>query len=324
MRWHARVLGFAVVLSHSWLSIAAHAQQANSMPRVGLLQGSRTSPLFAAFRQGLRDLGYIEDKNITIVARWAEGNLDRFPELARELADLNVNVMLVPGDQGLRAAKEATTTIPIVAVACDPLDSLVASIARPGGKATGLTCVSSDLAGKRLQLLTELVPGLARVAVLYNQEDRNKESEYRQIKEAARSLKLTLQSYEARSAIEIDNAFAGMANHPTQALAIFADPLMIVHQKKLADLALKYGLPAIFGFREFADKGGLISYGASNPEIFRRAASYVDKILKGTDPGDLPIEQPTRFELVINLKTAKALGVTVPSSLLARADEVID
>ncbi|HEX9465603.1 MAG TPA: ABC transporter substrate-binding protein [Alphaproteobacteria bacterium] len=324
MRRHALVFGFVLILSHGWLSLAAYAQQADNMPRVGLLQGSRTSPLFEAFRQGLRDLGYVEGKNITIVARWAEGNLDRFPELARELAQLNVNVMLVPGDQGLRAAKEATTTIPIVVIACDPLDSLVVSIARPGGKATGLTCISSDLAGKRLQLLTELVPALARVAVLYNPEDRNKESEYKQIQEAARSLKVTLRAHEARSAIEIDKAFAGMAGDGAQALVIFPDPLMIFHGKKLADLALKNGLPAIFGFREFPDMGGLISYGASNPEIFRRAASYVDKILKGADPGDLPIEQPTRFELVINLKTAKALGLTVPPSLLARADEVIE
>jgi len=295
------------------------------LPRVGWIQnGSPTSPIYEGFREGLRELGYVEGKNVTIEARWAEGNLDRLPELARELTHLNVNVMLVGGDQGLRAAKEATTTIPIVVIACDPLDSLIISVARPGGKATGLTCISSDLASKRLQLLKELVPALAHVAVLYNPEDRNKASEYKQIQQAASSLKLTLRAFEARSAIEIDKAFAAIADDHAQALVILADALLVFHEKKLADLALKGGIPAIFGFRRFADMGGLISYGASLRETYRRAASYVDKILKGTDPGDLPIEQPTRFELVINLKTAKALGLTVSESFLLRADEVIE
>jgi len=187
-----------------------------------------------------------------------------------------------------------------------------------------LTCISSDLAGKRLQLLKELVPALARVAVLYNPEDRNKALEYKQIQEAARSLQLTVRAFEARSAAEIDKAFAGMADEHAQALTIFADPLMVFHEKKLADLALQNRLPAIFGFREFADLGGLVSYGASLREQHHRAASYVDKILKGANPGDLPIEQPTRFELVINLKTAKALGIEVPVHLQQLADEVIE
>jgi putative ABC transport system substrate-binding protein len=232
--------------------------------------------------------------------------------------------MFVTGDQGLRAAKEATNTIPIVVIACDPLDSLVASIARPGGKATGLTCISSDLASKRLQLLKELVPGLARVAVLFNPEDRNKAAEYKQTQEAARSLQLIAHAFEARSATEIDSAFAGMAGEHAQGLVIFADALMVFHEKKVADLALQNRLPAIFGFREFAEVGGLISYGANLREQYRRAAWYVDKILKGTNAGDLPIEQPTRFELVINLKTAKALGIEVPVHLQQLADEVIE
>jgi putative ABC transport system substrate-binding protein len=325
MRRHAFLFGLALVLSHGLLSLAAYAQQADKMPRVGVLINSPlTSAHYEAFRQGLRDLGYVEGKSIAIVAKSAEGNTDRFPELARELARLNVNVMLVGGDQGLRAAKEATTTIPIIVAACDPLDSLVVSIARPGGKATGLTCISSDLAGKRLQLLRELVPLLNRVAVLYNPEDRNKESEYKQSQEAASSLKLTLRAYEARSSIEIDRAFAEMTDDHAQALVIFADVLTVAYERKLADLASKNRLPAIFGFREFAVMGGLISYGSSLPGMWRRAASYVDKILRGASPGDLPIEQPTRFELVVNLKTAKTLGLEVPSSLLARADEVIE
>src|SRR6266566_2997766 len=317
----------ALVLSHGLLSLAAYAQQADKVPRVGVLINSPlTSAHYEAFRQGLRDLGYVEGRNIAIIAKSAQGNTDLFPELARELARVSVNVMLVGGDQGLRAAKEATSTIPIpiIVAACDPLDSLVVSIARPGGKATGLTCISSDLASKRLQLLKELVPALARIAVLYNPEDRNKGWEYKQIQEAANSLNLTLRAYEARSSIEIDKAFASMAEDHTQALAIFADVLTVAYQKKLADLALRNRLPAIFGFREFADMGGLMSYGSSLPGMWRRAASYVDKILRGADPGDLPIEQPTRFELVVNLKTAKTLGLEVPSSLLVGADDVIE
>ena len=299
------------------------AQAAGATPRIGFLSAAQT-PNEQYFWDELHRLGYVEGKNIIIEARWAEGNLDRLPELARELARLNVNVMYVGGDQGLRAAKEATTTIPIVVLACDPLDSLVASIARPGGKATGLTCISSDLAGKRLQLLKELVPALARVAVLYNPEDRNKALEYEQTQEGARRLKLTARAFEARSAAEIDKAFAGMAGEHAQALVIFTDPLMIFNERKLADLALQHRLPAIFSFREFADLGGLVSYGANLREQHRRAASYVDRILKGANPGDLPVEQPTRFELVINLKTAKALGLAIPLTLQAAADHVIE
>ena len=317
------VLGGAAILA--WMPLAADAQQPNKLPRLGWLPTfAATSPIYDGFRQGLRELGYVEGKNIIIETRWAEGNLDRLPELARELARLNVDVTLVGGDQGLQAAKEATTTIPIVVSSCDPLDSLVASIARPGGKATGMTCISSELVGKRLQMLKELVPALARVAVLYNPEDRNKAWEYKQIEEAARILKLTVRAFEARSATEIDKAFAGMADDHSGALVIFADALMVFHEKKLADLALQNRLPAIFGFREFADQGGLVSYGASFREQYRRLAWYVDRILKGANPADLPIEQPTKFELVINLKTAKTLGLEIPPQLLALADEVIE
>jgi putative ABC transport system substrate-binding protein len=307
-------------------SLAAHAQQqANIVPRLGWLGNlTPTAPFYDGLRKGLRELGYVEGKNITIEARWAEGNLDRLPELARELARLNVNVMLVAGDQGLRAAKEATSTIPIVVTACDPLDSLVASIARPGGKATGVTCVSSELAGKRLQLLKEVVPAVVRIAVLYNPGDHNKAPEYRQIQQVAGSLHLSSRAFEARSPAEIDAAFVAIAEDHAQALLTLADPLMNFHVKKLADLALKSRLPAIYGFREFPDAGGLISYGANNAWTYWRAASYIDKIFKGANPGDLPIEQPTKFELIINLKTAKALGIAIPNTLLAIADEVIE
>jgi putative ABC transport system substrate-binding protein len=325
MKRHTRLLRLVLTLGLAWTPLGTNAQQTDKLPRLGWLGNlAATVPTYEGFRRGLRELGYAEGTNIIIEARWAEGNLYRLPELARELARLNVNVMFVTGDQGLRAAKEATNTIPIVVIACDPLDSLVASIARPGGKATGLTCISSDLASKRLQLLKELVPGLARVAVLFNPEDRNKAAEYKQTQEAARSLQLIAHAFEARSATEIDSAFAGMAGEHAQGLVIFADALMVFHEKKVADLALQNRLPAIFGFREFAEVGGLISYGANLREQYRRAAWYVDKILKGTNAGDLPIEQPTRFELVINLKTAKALGIEVPVHLQQLADEVIE
>ena len=325
MRRHAFLLGLAVAFGLAWVPLAANAQQATKVPRLGWLgNNSPTFPPYAGFREGLRELGYVEGKNLSIEARWAGGNLDRLPELAHELARLNVDLLFVAGDQGLRAAKEATATIPIVVAACDPLDSLVASIARPGGKATGLTCISSELAGKRLQMLKELVPTLSRVAVLYNPEDRNKALEYKQLQEAARGMNLMLRPFEARSPGEIDAAFVGMADDHAQALVTLADPLMNFHVKRLADLGLKSRLPAVYGFREFADAGGLISYGASLLWTYRRAASYVDKIFKGANPGDLPIEQPTKFELVINLKTAKALGIAIPPTLLALADEVIE
>ena len=318
------LLGVAFVLSQAFPSFAS-AQQIDKVSSIGVLLNSPlTSPHYQAFRKGLRDLGYIESKNIAIVAKSAEGNPDRFPDLARELVRLNVNLMVVAGDQGLRAAKEATDAIPIIVLACDPLDSLVVSIARPGGKATGLTCISSELSGKRLQLLTELVSPLARVAILYNPEDRNKEWEYKQSRQAADKLGLVLRAYEARSSIEIDEAFTRIVDDHAQALIILADVLTVAHQKKLAGVALANKLPAMFGFREFVEMGGLISYGSSNPAMWRRAASYVDKILKGSSPSDLPIEQPTRFELVVNLKTAKALGLEIPPTFLARADEVIE
>jgi putative ABC transport system substrate-binding protein len=324
MRPRAFLFGIAFALAQALLSLA-HAQQVDKVPSVGLLLTSPlTSPHCQGFRQGLRDLGYIEGLNIAIAAKSAEGNPDRFPELARQLVRLNVNVMLVGGDQALRAAKEATDAIPIIAAACDPLDSLVVSIARPGGKATGLTCISSEMAGKRLQLLKELLSPLTRVAILYNPEDRNKPWEYKQSQEAADKLELTLRAYEARSSIEIDEAFARIVDDHMQALIIFSDGLTVAHEKKLADLALANKLPAMFGFREFTELGGLASYGSSLPEMWRRAAWYVDKILKGVSPGDIPIEQPTRFELVVNLKTAKALGLEIPPTLLARADEVIE
>jgi putative ABC transport system substrate-binding protein len=326
-RLAAIVAAGILTLGHGLLPLAANAQQADKLPRVGVLTNSPlTSAHYEAFRHAMRALGYIEGKNVTFIAKSAQGNVDLFPELARELARVNVNVMLVAGDQGLRAAKEATGAIPIpiVVLACDMPDSLIVSIARPGGKATGVTCDSKGLAGKRLQLLKELLPTLANVAVLYNPEDRNNGLRYKQIQEEANSLNLTLRAYEVRSLTEIEKGFALMVEDHAQALVIFPDVLTTSHQKQLADLTLRNGLPAIFAFREFVDMGGLISYGSSLNGLWRRAAPYVDKILKGADPGDLPIDQPTRFELIVNLRTAKTLGIQVPALLLALADEVIE
>ena len=324
MRRHTLLAAFWVAFGLVWLASAAGAEQAK-LHRLGFLANHSPSyPPQQAFLQTLRELGYVEGKNITIEARYADGNFDRLPELARDLVRLNVDLLFVAGEQGLKAAKEATDTIPIVVIVCDPLESIVVSIARPAGKVTGATCISSELAGKRLQILKELVPGLARVAVLYNPDDRNKSLEYKEARVAAHSMDLTLQPLEATSPSAIDATFVRMVSDQAQALMILADPFMNEHVQKIADLSLKNRLPAIYGFREFADAGGLLSYGASLHWLSSRAAVYVDKIFKGANPSDLPIEQPTTFELVINLKTAKAIGIQIPPSLLARADEVIE
>src|SRR5262252_2687555 len=239
----AFLLPVFLVFGSSCLPLAADAQQAAKLPRLGwLANNSPAFPPYAGFWEGLRELGYVEGKNIAIEVRYAQGNLDRLPALARELVGLNVDLLLVTGDQGLRAAKEATASIPIVVGACDPLESLVASIARPGGKATGLTCISAELVSKRLQMLRELAPALVRVAVLYNPEDRNKEHEFKQAQESARHMNLVLQAFEARSSGEIDAAFAGMANDHADALMILADALMNFYVKRLADLATKQRL----------------------------------------------------------------------------------
>jgi putative ABC transport system substrate-binding protein len=318
-------LGLLVAFGLASMPLATDAQQAGRLPRLGWLGNYLPSfPAYEGFREGLRELGYVEGKNIIIEARWAEGDMDRLPALARELAGLNVDVLYVGGDQGLRAAKQATAIIPIVVLACDPLDSLIISLARPGGSATGLTCITSELAGKRLELLSGLVPGLSRVAVLYNPGDTNKAPEYGLAQEAARKLNLTVQAFEVSDPSQLAAAFAGMVQARAQAVMILADAFMNFHAKRTADLALAHRLPAIYGFREFPTAGGLVSYGASLREEHKLAARYIDKIFKGAKPSDLPVQQPTRFELLLNMKTAKALGLEVPAKLLALADEVIE
>jgi putative ABC transport system substrate-binding protein len=302
------------------------AQQAPKTPaRVAVLSPqSPPEPGFEAFRAALRELGYAEGHDLVLEVRWARGLLERLPELATQLVSLKPHVIFAPGEQGLRAAKQSTTDTPIVTVACDPLDKLVMSLAHPGGSATGLSCVHSDLAGKRLQLLKEAMPRLAHAAILYNPSDPNKRSEFGQLEVAGRRLGVTVGAFEVADAAGIDAAFAAMAAQRAQAVVVLVDGFTIFHRRKLANLALERRLPMVSGFKEFAEAGGLLSYGANRSALFRRAAAYVDKILKGAKPGDLPVEEPTTFELCINQKTAKALELTIPTVVLDLADEIIE
>ncbi len=309
--------------------LLAEGQQGTRVPRVGYL-----SPLTAsvdasrseAFRQGLRELGYIEGRNIMVEYRFADGHLDRLPALAGELVGLNVDVIIAAGG-GLigRAAKGATGTIPIVMTNVeDPIASgLVVSLARPGRNVTGLSALIPELSAKRLEIVKEMVSTLSRVAVLWNSAYPEKATEFRQTQAAGKALGIRIQSLEAQSANEIDNALDAATRARVGALLILPDPLTNTYQARIVKLAAKRRLPTMFTQRPPVGAGGLMSYGASYADLFRRAATYVDKILKGAKPTDLPVEQPTKFELVINLKTAKALGLTIPPSVLLRADELI-
>jgi putative ABC transport system substrate-binding protein len=309
--------------------LAADAQQAGKVPRIGFL-GTRTlsdtSPYLDAFRQGLRELGWVEGQNIVIDDRFAEGRFDRLPDLAAELVRLKVAIIVAAPTPAVVAAKKATETIPIVAIAVgDPVGiGLIASLARPGGNVTGLSfSVGLEIAGKGLELLKETVPKVRRVAVLSNPANPGQPLSIRELNVAAQSLGVQLQLLEARGPNEFDGAFAAMATERVGALLVVADSMFNLHRTRLADLAARSRLPAAYGLRENVEAGGLMSYGPSVRDLFRRAATYVDKVLKGAKPGDLPVEQPTKFELVINLKTAKALGLTIPPSLLGRANELI-
>jgi putative ABC transport system substrate-binding protein len=309
---------------------AADAQQAGKVPRIGFL-GTRTlsdtSPLLDAFRQGLRELGWVEGQNIVIDYRFAEGRFDRLPDLAAELVRLKVAIIVAAPTPAAVAAKKATETIPIVAIALgDPVGiGLIASLAHPGGNVTGSSfSVGLEIAGKGLELLKETVPKVRRVAILSNPGNPGQPLSIRELNVGARSLGVQLQLLEVRGPNEFDGAFAAMATERVGALLVVADSMFNLHRTQLADLAARSRLPAAYGLRENVEAGGLMSYGPSLRDLFRRSATYVDKILKGAKPGDLPVEQPTKFELVINLKTAKALGLTIPQSVLSRADQVIE
>ncbi len=309
--------------------LAADAQQAGKVHRIGYLSGSSSTAqrdLIEAFRQGLRELGWVEGQNIVIDYRFAEGRFDRLPDLAAELVRLKVDIIVAGPTSPAVAAKNATATIPIVMINVgDPVGTgLIASLACPGGNVTGLTfSVGMEVVGKPLELLKETVPKVRRVAILSNPANPAHALAIREVKVAARSLGVELQLLEARGPEEFDGAFAAMAKERVGALLVLADSVVFLHRTRLAELAAKSRLPAAYGFRENVEAGGLMSYGIDMRDNARRAATYVDKILKGAKPADLPVEQPTRFELVINLKTAKALGLTIPQSVLIRADEVI-
>jgi putative ABC transport system substrate-binding protein len=310
--------------------LAADAQQAAKVHRIGLLGGSPpNSPggrrAWEGFFQGMRELGYVEGQNILAEGRFYGDRTDRLPALAAELVRLNVDVIVAGAPPAPEAAQRATSTIPIVmAHHADPVGSgLVASLARPGRNVTGLSTQAPDLAGKRLQLLKEAVPGISRVAVLSNPTIPSQALELREAKVAAGSLKVQLQMLEARAPSDFAGVFSAMTKERAGGVIILTSSMFYAERTRIAELAAQSRVPAIYAVKEFAEAGGLMTYGINIHESFRRAAIYVDKILKGAKPADLPVEQPTKFELVINLKTAKALGLTIPPSLLQGADEVI-
>jgi putative ABC transport system substrate-binding protein len=311
--------------------LACAAQQAGKVPRIGFLalpgiDSPRAQYLLGMFRQGLREHGWVEGQNIAIEWRSAEGKAERLPDLAAELVRLRADVLVTSsGDPAIRALKHATSTIPIVmAVSVNPVGTgLVASLARPGGNLTGLSIMAAEVGGKRLELLRQAVPNASRVSVLWNTAHPGKDLEWQDTQVAARALGVTLHSVEVRGPADFDSAFAAIARERPDLLIVFTEVLTLTHQRQIVDFATQHRLPMISESREFAEAGGLMTYGASLPALLRRAAYYVDRILKGTQPADLPVEQPTKFELVINLKTAKALGITLPPALIFQADEVI-
>jgi putative ABC transport system substrate-binding protein len=307
--------------------LAAHAQQAAKLPTIGFLGASTPAawgPWLAAFVQRLRELGWIEGRTVAIEIRWAEGRSERFAEIAAELVRLKVDVIVTSG-AAAPAAKQATSTIPIVfMLANDPIATgLVASLSRPGGNVTGLSNQSRDLAGKRLELLREIIPGLSRFAILINAGTANSGAELGAVQAAARTLGLEIVILEIRRPEDIGTAIDKLKGS-TDALYVVQDPLFIANRVRISTSALGARLPTMHAAREFVESGGLMSYGANFPDNFRRAADYADKILKGAKPSDIPVEQPTKFDLVVNQTTAKALGIELSPTLLGRADEVID
>ncbi len=326
-------LAVAVVFAISIPSalLAVEAQPVGKVYRVGYISpGSSSDPMrlrrFEAFRQELRELGYVEGRNIVLEPRWAEDQYARYPALAADLVRLKADVIVAVSGAATKAAKQVTGTIPIVmSVVIDPVGSgLVPSLARPGGNLTGTSIMATDLIGKQFELLREVVPKVSRMALLGNPANPSHAAAISHAKAAARSLGVQLQLLEARDPQAIDRAFAAMTTEQAGALVVLPDPIFGDQMRQIAELAVQRRLPAIYGVSEYAEHGGLMAYSTNLLDLERHAATFVDKILKGAKPGDLPIEQPTKFELVINLKTAKSLGLTIPHSLLLRADKVIE
>jgi putative ABC transport system substrate-binding protein len=311
------------------LCLPAQAQQPTKIPRIGYLAGTSASAIAdrtEAFRQGLRELGYVEGKNIVIEYRYAEGKADRERELAVELVRLKVDIIISAGSAATRPAKEATSTIPIVMTnEGDPVGTgFVASLARPGGNITGLSNFAPELSGKRLELLKEVVPRLSRVAVFQTSTQPGSAQSLKEVEIAAKAFRVKLQSLDVLDSKDIETAFRAASKGRADAVVMMASGAVVsTHRTAIAELAVKNRLPLIYSFSQFVDAGGLMSYGVNQTDLDRRAATYVDKILKGVKPADLPVEQPTKFELTINLKAAKQIGVTIPPNVLVRADRVI-
>ncbi len=326
MNRRALVIGLGSLLA---VPRAAPAQSTSKIPRVGVLWAYSPSVVSAfseAFRQELRGLGYVEGRNIALEERWAEDRLDRLPSLAAELVKLNVDIIVTASTPAVQAAHQATRTIPIVmTIVTDPVEiGVVSSLGRPGGNVTGLSLMHPDLSGRRLALLKEVVPKISRVGVLGAPSTPAYAVVLRETETAARALAIELTVVEVRSPTDLDRAFSTIARERVGALVVLPDATFRNQQRRIIDLAAQRRLPAMYWSKEFVDAGGLMAYGASIPDMFREAARLVDKILKGAKPGDLPIGQPAKLELVINLKTAKTLGLTIPQSLLRRADQVLE
>ena len=312
------VLGFLASSSTAW------SQSAGKVATIGILAIEAFPPI-DSFRRGLRELGYVEDKTVHYEYRYAEGRNQRFRELAEDLVATKVNVIVTWGTEATLEAKRATKTIPIVmGAAGDPIgQGIVSSLARPGGNVTGLTSLSTELEGKRLEILKEIVPNLSLVAVLANPTSRYTAPALQQARLAADRLKFVLKVHETHDATSLDNELETVGRERSRALLVLTDQFFLQQRRRIAQFALKAGLPSAYAYRDHVEVGGLVSYGPSFHDLFRRAATYVDKILKGAKPGDLPIEQPTKFELVINAKTTKALSLDIPAPLLRRAEEII-
>jgi len=304
--------------------LAADAQQAMKVYRIGVL-GNENNPPWDGFRRGLRDLGYVDGRNLSMEWRWSEGKPDRFPALAMELVALRPDVIVASGTQAVRAAMEATSAIPIVMTTSSYPEriGLVKSLSRPGGNVTGLSNVGPELSGKKLELLKEIAPKVSRVAVLWNPASTVEPLALQELLTAAPAVGVEIQSVEVRSPDDFSAAFAAVSSSRVHAMLALGNPINFKGRQLIADFALRNRLPSIYDERLFVDAGGLMSYAPSFTDSFRRAATYVDKILKGAKPADLPVEQPTKFELVINARTAKILGLTIPQSVLLRADEII-
>ena len=325
MKKAAAPLVLVVVILLAIAVMAEAQQQAKKMPRVGILfMGGRDQPHLEAFKQGLREHGYSEGKNIVLEYRYAEGRYDRLPELAQEFVRENVDVIVTTSSMSAQAARKATATIPIVMTSGSPVErGLAESFAKPGGNVTGLSVLVSDLSSKRLELLKETFPKMVRAGVLWSSRESESVIGFKETQDAAKAFSVKLKAVELRKADDIDKAFAEMLKNHVDAVVVVLNPLVTLHSKRIVEAALKHRLPGMFPTRQFAEEGGLMAYGPLIGDLYHRAATYVDKILRGTKPADLPVEQPTKFDFVVNLKAAKEIGVTVPPNVLARADKVI-